>query len=116
MNLVISYCDPSSMLHLFAPVLVIAFLTKSLETWIKKSSHKLSIFRVEFFSVNRDFQPTIHALDLMEVVRLKSVNHYRLTLISVYGTYILLGYVNITGSGYLGHITSCIIFLWLRPI
>ena len=49
MNLVISYCDPSSMLHLFAPVLVIAFLTKSLETWIKKSSHKLSIFRVKFF-------------------------------------------------------------------
>ena len=41
----------------------------------------------------------------MEVVRLKSVNtnHSRLTLIFVYGTYILLGYVNITGSGYLGH-------------
>ena len=122
MNLVISYCDPSSMLHLFAPVLVIALLTKSLETWIKKSSHKLSIFRVEFFPVNRDFQPTIHALDLMEVVRLKSVNtnHYRLTLIFVYGTYILLGYVNITGSGYLGHLSTeagpASFFLWLRPM
>ena len=57
----------------------------------------------------------------MEVVRLKSVNtnHYRLTLISVYGTY-TVGYVNITGSGYLGHLSieagPASFFLWLRPM
>ena len=56
----------------------------------------------------------------MEVVRLKSVNTNRLTLIFVYGTYILLGYVNITGSGYLGHLSTeagpASFFLWLRPM
>ena len=58
----------------------------------------------------------------MEVVRLKSVNTNNscLTLIFVYGTYILLGYVNITGSGYLGHLSieagPASFFLWLRPM